>query len=250
MPQQKISSFWDHFEELRARLMRCLWVFFGLFIICYAFLEPILAFLRKPLFDALPEEGRKLYYTSLFENFLAHLHIAGYAALFVGFPYFFKEIWGFVAPGLFPRERKLVIPFLIVGSILFVGGASFAYAVLFPIAFKFFATYGSASDVPMLTIGSYYSTAIKLMILFGAAFELPLAIALLGVLGVVQASLLREQRRNIIIGISVLAALFAPPDAVSMVLLGGPLILLVEIAILFVAWYEKRQKNVVAGEGL
>src|SRR5258708_2962122 len=97
-------SFYDHVEELRARLMRSLFVFFGGFIACYFVAEPILTVLRKPLFDALPPEQRKLYFTSLFENFMTHLKISGYASVFLLSPYFFYQIWSFIAPGLYPKE--------------------------------------------------------------------------------------------------------------------------------------------------
>src|SRR4051812_4287944 len=104
-------AFFDHIDELRVRLMRSMAVFFVGFIGLYFVAEPILAFLRQPLFDALPPDQQKLYFTSLFENFMTHLKIAGVSSVFVLSPYFFWEIWGFIAPGLYPRERKLVVPF-------------------------------------------------------------------------------------------------------------------------------------------
>src|SRR4051812_35906237 len=115
-------SFYEHLDELRVRFMRSLAVFFIGFILCYSFSEPILAFLRKPLFDILPEEQRKLYFTSLFENFLTHLKVSGYSSLFVFSPYFFSEIWGFIAPGLYPKEKKLVVPFVLAATAFFIGG--------------------------------------------------------------------------------------------------------------------------------
>jgi sec-independent protein translocase protein TatC len=224
-------SFYEHFDELRSRLMRCLLVFFIGFIACYFIAEPILGILRKPLFDVMPIDQQKLYFTSLFENFLTHLKIAGYASLFLFSPYYFYQIWAFVAPGLYPRERKLVLPFVFSATLFFVGGACFAYFVLFPVGFKYFVTYGGPSDVPLLTIDSYYGTCLKLLLLFGLAFELPVIICLLGYLGVVDAAFLRQQRKNAILAITFLSALFAPPDAVSMLILGIPLILLYEAAI-------------------
>ena len=229
-------SFYEHFDELRVRFMRCLAVFFIGFILCYSFSEPILAFLRKPLFEVLPEDQRKLYFTSLFENFLTHLKISGYASLFLLSPYFFSEFWGFIAPGLYPKERKLVVPFVLAATAFFIGGASFAYYGLFPVGFKFFISYGAASDFPMLTIDSYYGTCLKLLLLFGISFELPVLICLLGFLGLVDAPLLREHRKSAILVITVLSALFAPPDAVSMLILGIPLVFMYEGAIWVVQW--------------
>lgn len=227
----KRMSFYDHFDELRMRFMRCLIVFFLGFIGCYFLAEPILGILRKPLFDAMPPEQRKLYFTSLFENFMTHLKIGGYASLFLFSPFFFYQFWAFISPGLYPKERKMVFPFVFAATLFFVGGACFAYFVLFPVGFKYFVTYGGPSDVPLLTIDSYYGTCLKLLLLFGLAFELPVIICLLGFLGLVDATFLRQQRRNAILVITVLSALFAPPDAVSMLLLGVPLVLLYEGAI-------------------
>lgn len=245
MAQQESSksmSFFDHLDELRLRLMRCLVVFFLGFIVCYFIADPILGILRKPLFEVLPPDQRKLYFTSLFENFMTHLKIAGVSSVFFFSPYFFYQIWAFVAPGLYPRERKLVIPFVTAATSFFLAGACFAYFVLFPVGFKYFVTYGGPTDVPLLTIDSYYGTCLKLLLLFGLSFELPVLISLLGYLGVIDAPFLRKQRRAAIVGITFMAALFAPPDAISMLILGIPLILMYEGSIWVVQWLGVRRK--------
>jgi sec-independent protein translocase protein TatC len=238
---EKNMSFYEHLDELRSRLMKCLSAFFLGFIGLYFIADPILAVLRKPLFDVMPPDQRKLYFTSLFENFMTHLKIAGYASVFVLSPYYFYQLWSFIAPGLYPRERKLFIPFIAAATGFFVGGACFAYFVLFPVGFKFFVTYGAPSDVPLLTIDSYYGTCLKLLLLFGLAFELPVLICLLGYLGLVDAKTLRKHRQMAIIIITVVAAMFAPPDAVSMLLLGVPLVLMYEGSIFVVQWLGVRK---------
>jgi sec-independent protein translocase protein TatC len=234
-------SFYEHVEELRVRFIRSLWVFMGGFALAYTVSDRLLGYLSRPLFQVLPPEQRKLYFTSLFENFMTHLKISGYASLFILSPFYFYQIWGFIAPGLHPKERKLVVPFVSAATFFFIAGASFAYFLLFPVAFKFFVTYGAPTDVPLLTIDSFYSTCLKLMLLFGGMFELPVLVVLLGYLGVVDAKMLRTHRKTAIIGITVVAALFAPPDAVSMIILAAPLILLFEGSIFVVQWLGIRK---------
>ncbi|HAR44434.1 MAG TPA: twin-arginine translocase subunit TatC [Bdellovibrionales bacterium] len=237
-------AFYDHVDELRTRLTRAVTVFFcGFLLAFFTFVEPILTFLRAPLFAVLPPERQHLYFTSLFENFLTHLKVGAYAALFFLAPYFFYELWGFIAPGLHKREQKMVVPFITAATVFFLLGAAFAYFILFPVGFHYFVTYGAPSDIPMLTIDSYYGTCLKLLLLFGLAFELPVLIILLGFLGLVDAPTLRKHRRMSIIGITVIAALFAPPDAVSMLILGIPLVLMYEGAIWVVHWLGMRRKE-------
>lgn len=238
---EKTMAFFDHVDELRERLMRCMYVFLAGFCGFYFKAEWFLQVLRKPLFDALPPEQRHLYFTSLFETFMTHLKIAGVASLVFLSPFFFYQVWGFISPGLKDRERKMVVPFVSVASLFFIGGAMFAYFVLFPVGFKYFVTYGGPFDVPMLTIDSYYSMCLKLLLLFGVAFELPVFIVLLGALGLVDATTLRKQRRTAILVISVLAALFAPPDAMSMLILGIPLYIMFEGSIWVVQWIGSKR---------
>ncbi len=238
---EKRMGFLEHLDELRVRIMRCL-IFFAIgFAICFTFAEHMLAFLRAPLFAVLAEEQRKLYFTNLFENFLTHMKISGYGSVFLFSPFYFHQLWAFISPGLYPKERKLVVPFVLLATLFFVGGALFAYYVLFPVGFKYFVTFGGPTDVPLLTIDAYYSTCLKLMLLFGMAFELPVLIILLGYLGLIDAPTLRKNRKTAIIGITVASAVFAPPDAVSMLLLMTPLILMFEGAILVVAWIGVRK---------
>ena len=124
-------TFWDHLDELRERLIKCAWVFFGGFGVSYYFSDKILGFLRKPLFQLLPQDKQHLYYTGLFENFFVHLRISGFASLLFLSPDYFFILWGFIAPGLHAHERRKFLPFISAASVFFLLGASFAYLVLF-----------------------------------------------------------------------------------------------------------------------
>ncbi len=235
-------GFWQHIDEAKTRLTRSLIVFLGGFLLCYFFTNRhVFHFLQKPLFEALPPGQQKLYFTSLFENFMTHLKIAGYSSLFLFCPYYFYQFWSFISPGLHAKEKRMVLPFVFSASFFFVAGGAFAYFVLFPIGFKYFISYGLPGDTPLLTIDSYYGTCLKLIFMFGAAFELPVLMILLGLLGLLESSTLRAQRRSAYIGITIVAAFIAPPDAISMLLLMAPLVLMYEGATLVIAFFERKK---------
>lgn len=253
MPQQKFNqpmSFLGHIDEFRKRLIRCLWLFLIAFGLCYTFSDFFLAFLRKPLFENVPPEYQKIYFTHLFENFLTHLKVSVYAGFLIISPYCCYEFWGFVSPGLYPKERRFIIPLIFFAVFFFIGGASFAYWVLLPVAFKYFIHYGSPdTEMPLITMDGYYGTCMKLLLLFGLAFELPVLVCVFGYFHLVDASFLRQHRKTAILLITVLSALFAPPDALSMIILGVPLVLLYEMSILVVQWLgRKRKRKWVEGE--
>jgi len=238
----KNMSFFEHFEELRARLVKCAIVFVcGFLFLWFVGIEWVFDFLKAPLFSILPVEKQKLYYTGLFENFLTHLKIAGVSSLFLFSPYYFYQIWQFVSPGLHKNEKKFFLPFLVSTTLFFLFGAAFAYYILFPIAFKFFIHFGAPSDTALLTIDAYFTTVLKLLLLFGLAFETPVLIVFLGFLGIVDEAFLKKNRSMALLLISVGCALFAPPDAISMLVLMAPLIVLYEVSIIVVRWISKKK---------
>jgi sec-independent protein translocase protein TatC len=233
-------SFWDHLDELRARLVKCLWIFFIGFIGFYFLSDRLLDLLRHPLFQYLPPEKRQLYYTSLFENFFVHLRIAGYASLLFLSPVYFFILWGFISPGLHPNERKTVLPFALFSSLFFLIGSAFAYFVLFPAGVKYFLSYGTQAEVPWLTLESYVSLILKILLGFGIAFQLPIAMVLLAKVGILTAATLVTHRKTAIVIITLIAALIAPPDGISMLLLMVPLYLLFEGAVFFIQRIEAK----------
>jgi sec-independent protein translocase protein TatC len=242
--RERVMAFTAHLDELRVRLMRALAFFLAFFLgIFFTCSGRLLAFLRAPLFQVMPEGEGKLYYTHLFENFLMHLKVSAYGSFVLLLPYFFYEAWAFVSPGLESREKRWILPLLAVMSFFFLGGCFLCYGLLFPVGFKYFLQFGDGSEVPLLTMDAYYSTVLKLLTLFGMAFQFPVFVMVLGLTGVIRASTLKEHRRAVIIGITVLSALFAPPDALSMVILGGPLILLFEACIFVLSRLRPEKKE-------
>lgn len=242
--QEKLEKpFWDHLDELRARFMSSLKVLLVTSVVCYAVRQPILVFLKAPLFKILPPEKQHLYFTSLFESFLNQLQISLLAGLFLGSPYFAYQIWSFVAPGLHKHERKMVIPFVAAATIFFIAGAAFAYYLVLPYGFKFFIEFGAPYDVPMITVKEYFSALFRLLLLFGVSFELPVILVLLAKFGIINSAFLRTHRRNVLIGITVLAAFFAPPDVLSMLLMMTPLYVFFEGAVVVISMMEKKKTS-------
>lgn len=237
------KPFWDHLEELRARLMNCLYALLVTSCIGYSIRVPVLEFLKAPLFKALPPEKQHLYFTSLFESFFNHLQISILAGVFIGSPFFIYQIWAFIGPGLHSHEKKLAAPFVIAGTAFFLSGAAFAYYLVLPVGFKFFLEFGQPMDVPMITVKEYFSVLFRLLLLFGASFELPVVMVLLAKVGILSHSMLVQHRRTAVIAITLVSAMFAPPDVLSMLMMMAPLYVFFEGALQVIGWMEKKKAS-------
>lgn len=225
----------EHLRELRSRILRALLSVLAGFAVCYAFAGRIQAVLEAPLLDVLnkmPEASGKFIYTGLPEAFLVELKAALTAGFFLAAPYVFYQFWAFVSPGLYPQERRLLVPLALFTGLFFAVGALFGYFVVFPPAFQFFMSFNSATVQAAPRLGEYFSFCVQLLFAFGLVFELPLLAFFLARFGVITAPMLRKFRGYALIGAFVLAALLTPPDVVSQLLMAGPLIVLYEISIL------------------
>jgi len=242
---EKIEKpFWDHLEELRARLMNCLYVLLATSTIGYLVRTPILEFLKAPLFRALPPDKQHLYFTGLFDSFFNALQIALIAGVFLGSPFFLYQIWAFVGPGLHKHERRVAMPFVAAGTVFFFSGAAFAYYLVLPVGFKFFLEFGQPMDVPLITVKEYFAILFRLLLLFGASFELPVVLVLLAKLGLVTHATLSAHRRTAVIAITLACAMVAPPDIMSMLLMMAPLYIFFEGAIQVIRVMEKKKTAV------
>lgn len=227
----------DHLIELRGRLFKCVLALGVAFAVCMYFANEIFAILVRPLAAAFPEGEGRLVYTKLYEAFFVEIKVAMFAAFLVSFPIIANQLWAFIAPGLYAREKKAFLPFLIATPVLFGAGASLAYFVVMPTAFEWFIGFQGMTDagIPqeaLPAMGEYLDLVMHFILAFGASFLLPVLLLLLNRAGIVTREQLAGARRYVIVGIFIIAALITPPDVVSQLILAIPLIILFEIALL------------------
>jgi len=235
----------EHLTELRTRLIYSAIAFAVVLVLCFAFaFQPVLSIVTAPLEHACQATGKScpVIYTSLIEPFFTQVKISAFAAICITFPVIASQIYKFVAPGLYKKERMALVPFLIATPIMFAVGATFLYFVLLPLALKFFVSYQQYVGIELMPkIGEYIDLVIKLVLAFGLCFELPVILTLLAKVGFVSSQGLREKRRYAIIAVTVVAALFTPPDAISMMSLAVPMVALYEISIWLAKMVEKKR---------
>ncbi|MDY6972224.1 MAG: twin-arginine translocase subunit TatC [Thermodesulfobacteriota bacterium] len=235
------KPFLAHLEELRQRLIACA-VAVGIgSVISYVFAEKLFKILIAPLTAVMPE-GNHLIFTSLPEMFITYIKVALVSGVLIAAPLIFYELWMFVAPGLYQKEKKVAIPFVVSSTILFVGGALFGYLVVFPLGFKFFMGFSSEYVKALPSVKQYFSFSLKLLFAFGVVFELPVIMFFLAKTGVVTSQLLKQKRKYAILLTFVMAAILTPPDVITQCMMAGPLIILYEIGI-FVAALARRNKE-------
>lgn len=220
----------DHLEELRWRLIKCAIAVAAGFVATYAFKERIFGFLVAPLARVMPENSRMIY-TSLPEAFITYLKVAFFSGLVLATPVIFYQLWKFIMPGLYPNERRYVLPFILVATLFFLGGVSFAYYVVFPYGFMFFLGFQTESISAMPVMKEYLGLVMKLMLAFGVTFELPVIMFFLAKMGLVNPQRLKQSRKYAILIVFVLAAILTPPDVFSQIMLAIPLLILYEVSI-------------------
>lgn len=235
----------DHLIELRRRLIRSFAALFVAFGICFYFAEYIFAFLVQPLVDAFGQGEGRLIYTRLHEAFFVEIRVAFFAAFFVSFPFIANQIWAFVAPGLYAKEKRAFLPFLIATPVLFLIGGALAYYVVMPTAFRFFLQFegnvGGIEQEALPAVGDYLTLVMHFILAFGISFLLPVALMLMERAGLVTRDQLKRGRRYAILVAFVIAAVATPPDVLSQFLLAVPLILLYELSLVAI-WFTERRR--------
>ena len=228
----RLQEFVRHLVELRRRLLYAALAIFAVFVALLPFANRLFVALAAPMTAALPRGGG-LIATRVTAPFIVPLKVAFLVALFVTAPFTLYQLWAFVAPGLYRHERRHIRAFLAAAVSLFYAGTAFCYFAILPLAFHFFDRVAPAGVRVMTDIGSYLTFTLHLMLAFGLVFETPVVLALLVALGLVRHEALRRHRRYAFLICFVIAAFVAPPDALSMILLGTPMYLLYELGILF-----------------
>ena len=235
----------DHLVELRARLVRCVLALVIAFGVCFYFADDILGFLIQPLKGAFPDGEGQLIFTKLYEVFFVEMKVALFAGFFVSFPIIANQLWAFIAPGLYAKEKRAFLPFLVATPLLFTAGGALAYYVVMPTAFRWFLGFqGEAGGLKIEALpaaNEYLGLVMQFILAFGISFLLPVLLMLLNRAGLVSRAQLAGARRYVIVGVFALSAIITPPDPGSQLLLAIPLLLLFEGSLFLMRITEKRE---------
>ncbi len=228
--EEEKMPFMAHLEELRGRLIKCAYAVFAGFCIAYGFKEKLFEILMRPLLDVMGK-GNKLIFTGLPEAFFTYMKVAFIAGIMLASPVLLYHFWMFVAPGLYQKEKKVLLPIIFLSTVFFLGGALFGYFYVFPVGFKFFLGFSNETLQAMPSMKEYLGFSSKMLLAFGVVFELPLVLTAMARIGLVTADFLRKNRKYAILVIFIVAAILTPPDVISQVMMAVPMMVLYEISI-------------------
>ena len=229
----------DHLIELRKRLIYALISFFLVFFITFYFAKPIFSFLIQPATN----DGYKVVVLDIFEFFFVTVKLSAFVSLIVGFPLIAVQIWLFVAPGLYKKEKRAFLPFLVATPFMFYAGCAIMYYVVLPYVINFMLTRYAPPDIEKtLRSSDYLERILQLVFSFGFAFEMPVLLTLLVRVGIVTTAGLKSKRRYAIVICFIAAAVLAPPDVISQFALAIPLLAFYELSILIGGWIEKKRE--------
>jgi sec-independent protein translocase protein TatC len=238
-PEDQEMPLVSHLTELRTRLLRCVIAILLIFAALFYFAQDIYALVAAPLRAYLPA-GATMIATGVASPFLTPFKLTLVVSLFLGMPIVLQQIWGFIAPGLYKQEKRIAVPLLVSSILLFYAGMAFAYFVVFPIMFGFFASVTPEGVAMMTDIGQYLDFVLTLFFAFGVAFEIPIATFLLIWVGIVDVETLRKSRPYVIVGCFIVGMFLTPPDVFSQVLLAVPMWMLFEVGVFFGAMVKRQ----------
>ena len=246
-PEDTQETFLSHLIELRTRLLRSFVAIIVVLLCLFPFAKEIYGFLALPLVHVLPQ-GATMIATDVTGTFLVPLKVTLMAAFLIALPFVLWQVWAFVAPGLYQHEKRLALPVIVSSVFFFAVGMSFAYFVVFPVAFGFFAGYAPAGVQMMTDIDKYLSFVLTMFIAFGITFETPVVVVVLVRMKVVSLDKLKSLRPYVIVGAFIVGAIFTPPDIVSQSLLAVPLWLLFELGLLLARFVSTPAQDASAEE--
>jgi sec-independent protein translocase protein TatC len=232
----------SHLLELRDRLIRAIVAVALAFVPCMLYSNQIFTFVATPLKEKLPK-GTQLIATTVMSPFTTPFKLSLFVAVFFAMPFIIYQLWAFVAPGLYRHEKRFAVPLLVSSILLFYTGVVFAYFFVFPVMFQFFAATTPHGVAMMTDISAYLDFVLTMFLAFGAAFEVPIAVVLLVLTGVVKLEKLKENRGYVLIGIFIVAALLTPPDAISQCIMAIPMYLLYEGGLLMARILSKMRRD-------
>jgi len=247
MVDQKLP-FTVHLEELRKRLIICCVAVGVGFLACYGFKDQIFEFVAIPLIAALPDKNSWMIFTGVTEAFFTYLKVSFLAGVFLALPVIFYQLWAFISPGLYSKERKVILPFVFFSTLFFVTGACFGYFVVFPFGFKFLLGFATDTIRPFPSVKEYLSFATKLLLAFGLVFELPLITYFLSRTGMITYRTLARNRRYFIVLAFIASAMLTPPDVATQLLMAGPLLILFEISVVVARVFGREPLTDETGE--
>jgi len=233
-------TLWEHLEELRGRIVRMALAFLVGATVCWIYKEKILTWLTRPFLIAWQEnhlaDKAQLHFGAPAALFIAYVHLAALAGFIVALPFILYQLWAFIAPGLYSREKRFALPFVVSSCGLFALGGYFGWAVAFPRAFGFLLSFASPGLVPTVMIGDYIDFVMRMFIAFGATAELPILVLFLSIAGLITHRHLIKFFRYFIVVAFIISAVLTPPDPMSQILMAVPLIGLYGVSI-GVAWF-------------
>jgi sec-independent protein translocase protein TatC len=232
----------SHLLELRARLVKAFAAVFIVWIPCAVESNRLFEFVARPIMKMLPPNAH-LIATGVMSPFMTPFKLSMYVALFIAMPYVLYQLWAFVAPGLYRREKRFAIPLLVSSIILFYCGMAFVYYAVFPVMFKFFARTTPTGVTWNADISSYLNFVMKMFFAFGLAYEAPVAVVLLVMTGLVKLDWLKHNRGYVLILVFVISAAVTPPDSISMTIMAVPMYLLYEAGLFFAGMFEKMKRR-------
>ena len=229
----KSEPVYFHLKELRQRLLVIFGILLVAWVLAWFFHSEILEVIKKPIKSFLTYTGGELVFTAPLERFFSYLKISFFTGVFASCPFWLFQVWKFIEPGLFKREKKGALFFVSLGSLLFLSGGALAFFVVFPLAFQFLLFFGGGAEIPLISLKEYLSFFFKITLSLGFLFQTPLFLMVLIKLNLITVEKLKAHRRHVILFLAILSAFFTPPDVISMFVMLSVLYLLFEISLFF-----------------